>query len=196
MRISFVFALLGSLCAVMAHPLSSNISTTHVKRYYSVPQLPCSQGSCPWPIEVPDDENNGQGNKQPVRYCYKDQASYDNLQPFVDAAIQEWTTAMATVDPTALSFEIDTRSGPQSLCGDFPDGVVMDAVAVTYLGTDCDPNTSVGYDYDELDLMYRNFLDYCLIPGKSDAYNIASMTHELGTCLTRSHTKVIQADAR
>ncbi|KAK4549987.1 hypothetical protein LTR36_002954 [Oleoguttula mirabilis] len=191
MLFPLLFAFLCTLSAVFALPLPANVSTAQRKRWYSTSPGPIVQGIGPWPVFALDTAGNTQ---QPVRYCYRDQDSLDELEEYVDDAIQKWNTAMTSQVATAFMIIADPRlpRDVDPLCENLElgQGQVMDALAISYKGKTWAAATSVGYAYDKLDRPYRHYIDFCVDLDdldKDDAFYIASMTHELGHSIGLLH---------
>lgn len=146
----------------------------------------------PWPTTCTDPYI------QPVRYCFADKRSAQNLQPIVDAAREIWAPAMAA---SALRIELDPRAGGDN---EFPCSEMegdKDALVIKDLSRDhdddwnygpiCNTVTSIGYGYvidnhnePGAGRPYRHFMDFCDrdpdLPTGSKNDAIRSMTHELG----------------
>lgn len=172
------------------HPLA--------KRGYSVPPAhpPLNMenerrngGFGPWPITF---QGPGYHN---LRYCFKDQRSYEHLGPIVDLARGKWAAALQP--HSALGFDFEHHNA--HLCSDR--GVQADTLIISDETRDGDckwndspqcrtQTKSTGYDY-RTDIPGRHTLMFChLMPddkGRSKDKAILSMAHELGHALGLHH---------
>ena len=139
-----------------------------------------------WPVKC-----KGTPPIQPVRYCYKDKRSTDNLEDILNHAIARWGPAMQE-QVSALSIDLDEGTGndPHVYCSD--PKISGDALVISNQTKDgddewdwdkCDTQSTTGYIY-ESDERSRHTLDFCHL--KTDAvekmkpWAIRAMMHELG----------------
>lgn len=173
---------------------------TLARRAYSVPLLHSPSdyeslregGFGPWPITHP-------GVKVAMlRYCFKDERSYKNLDPIVSLASGKWQEAL--YPHSGLNFGFEAHDA--HLCSDR--GVQPDTLIISDETIDdddmynrspkCDTSTkSTGYDYRHgiPGQPGRHTLKFCkLMPndgGHSKDRAVLSMAHELGHAMGLHH---------
>ncbi|KAK4548754.1 hypothetical protein LTR36_008527 [Oleoguttula mirabilis] len=161
-----------------------------VKRWYGVNVLhpPMILGGWgPWPLMCP-----GPNQKQPIRYCFKDQRSHDRLQTIVDQAVARWAHALAPASNLEIGYDHDDTY----LCNDAkirPDALVIsdESTDGNENWDDCDTKSTTGYKYTTDNARGRHTLEFChLKPGDEAATEpgaVRAMMHELGHVMGLAH---------
>ncbi|KAK5119449.1 hypothetical protein LTR85_007549 [Meristemomyces frigidus] len=161
-----------------------------IKRWYGVNALhpPMILGGWgPWPLMCP-----GPDQKQPIRYCFKDERSRGNLQSTVDQAVARWAHALSPASNLEIGFDHDDTP----LCTDpriRPDALVISDESTDDNANwfDCDTKSTTGYLYGSSDTRGRHTLEFChLKPGDEDATGavaVQAMMHELGHVMGLAH---------
>ena len=141
---------------------------------------------CAWPVKCP-----APNPIQPVRYCFKDKRSADNLQPILNEAIARWAPAMQDhVSALSIDLEDGCDNDPHVYCSD--DRVSGDALVISdetkdddaeFNWEECDTQSTLGYDYDSNE-RGRHTMEFChLKPDSPDGthhWAVRAMMHELG----------------
>lgn len=182
------------------YPVLSSASTQNLTllspRWLSIPELhpplnPSYAGWGPWPRVCTGTPQM----RAPVRYCWRDQRSYDNLGVTLNHAIAKLAPAAihSSLD-IALDFEGDDKTAVKDAhtvyCND--PRVKDDALVIWDESKDgneefnweqCDTKATTGYDYGS-QVRGRHTLQFCdLVPGYEDRTKdkaIRAMMHELG----------------
>lgn len=198
-------AMLSTSMALSSTSSTNNVSSARScahtaaasKRWYGVEKPDDSTNkqqegrSFPWPVKC------GPPNSvQPLRYCFKDQRSADNLIDIVNHAIARWAPAMQD-HVSALSIDLDQGTGGDHhvYCSD--SRVSGDALVISdetkddneqWNWEECDTQTTTGYDYSS-NTRGRHTLEFChLLPNqkeKTTPYAIRAMMVRFA-CLDRA----------
>lgn len=133
--------------------------------------------------------------RAPVRYCWRDQRSYENLGDTLNHAIAKW--ALAAIHSSldiALDFQGDENTAVQDVHSVYCDDprVKDDALVIWDESKDgddefnweqCDTKATTGYEYGS-QVRGRHTLQFCdLVPGyevQTKDKAIRAMMHELG----------------
>ena len=179
--------------------LADNLFDGLIKRWYSVPATPPpteyrSPFIYPWPVLC-----NPPHEYQPLRYCYKDKRSADNLESVVNSAVARWAQAMRH---SALKIELDPEceANPYKFCSEL--ATHTDALVISDVTSDsddvwnweqCDTQTTTGYRYVPLGdppEPYRHTMEFChLITGHEStrSWAVRAMMHEFGHAIGLQH---------
>ena len=173
------------------------------KRWYGVEDLDASTDTdvpdkaFAWPVKC------GPPNPvQPIRYCWKDKRSVDNLEEVLNHAIARWAPAMQD-GVSALSIDLDDGTGGDKhvFCSD--ERVSADALEIFDATADDDEEdaeevdsfTTTGYDYYSDDRGRHHMWFGHLDPNDREgtlAKAIVVMIHELGSVLSFVETSDIK----
>ncbi|KAK3686548.1 hypothetical protein LTR37_019718 [Vermiconidia calcicola] len=169
------------------------------KRWYSVEDsdentdLKQEGKSFAWPVKC----SGPPSPVQPVRYCFKDKRSKDNLKDILDSAISRWGPAMQE-HVSALSIDLDAHD-PEIYCDN--DRVSDDALVISdetkegaenddWNWYECNTQSTTGYDYSS-DARGRHTLEFCHFkPDDREGtrkWAIRGMMHELGHVIGLQH---------
>ncbi|KAM0718962.1 hypothetical protein Q7P37_006034 [Cladosporium fusiforme] len=182
MHLALLVALVYLALAIRASPLD--------KRFFGVEGLDDSQSGSlllSWPVIKPN---------QPVRYCFADDRSHQNLKEIVDQAIAKWAPAF---EDSNLEIIPDNK---EALICTYPTTRV-DALIITDMTKDNNPrwnrapectteSATTGYDWTPATRnLKRHHLNFChLDPDDikgTKAQAIRAMTHELGHVIGLQH---------
>lgn len=148
-----------------------------LKRWYGVKPLPLegSGQSIMSPYYYPWPATCNSPTVQPIRYCWKDVRSQQNLQVVIDKAVAAWSHAM---EGSSLTVMLDPtcHGNEKCLCSD--PGVATDALMISdetrdgddawNEGSDCVTASTVGYRYIPKGQPDMPFRHYSMSPLKSD----------------------------
>lgn len=162
---------INDLASPVSEPIFQGVNFTQIasKRWYGVQEADESTDKTqvntvwPWPVKC-----QGPPPVQPIRYCYKDQRSADNLEDIVNHAIARWGPAMQG-HVSALSIDLDEGAGGKIdvFCSDprisddalvISDETIEDNPAWNW--EQCDTHSSTGYDYTS-SVRGRHTLEFC-----------------------------------
>ncbi|SMR47917.1 unnamed protein product [Zymoseptoria tritici ST99CH_1A5] len=201
--LAIILALLGILIApVLSCPDQYSPNYTHTepghhltRRWYGVkalhpPMIAQKPYYYPWPATC------GYPNAlQPVRYCFLDKWSADNLEDVLNVAISYWGEAMRV---SALKIILDpgARGNKHNYCG--TEGVATDALVISDEtkpgddewngGPNCVTASTVGYKYtprNQYPSPHRHYMKVCAYqpqyPYGTAELASRDIAHELGT---------------